>query len=97
MICSSLNLLVLMSIILRVDGLLGKMAGTVYGGQVNPTAHAELEAIRDAARRLRTRDLSGCTLVSTSRPCRMCEAAAYWAGISSMVTGEALTDLGPPR
>ena len=63
----------------------------------DPTAHAEMEAIRDAARRLRTRDLSGCTLVSTSRPCRMCEAAAYWAGISSMVTGAALTDVGPPR
>jgi hypothetical protein len=35
MICSSLNLLVLMSIILRVDGPLGKMTGTVYRGQVN--------------------------------------------------------------
>lgn len=35
MICSSLYLLVLMSIILRVDGLLGKMTGTVYGGQVS--------------------------------------------------------------
>jgi hypothetical protein len=35
MICSSLNLLVLMSIILQVDGLLGKMTGTVYGGQVS--------------------------------------------------------------
>jgi hypothetical protein len=35
MICSSLNLLVLMSIILRVDGLLGNLAGTVYGGQVS--------------------------------------------------------------
>jgi hypothetical protein len=34
MICSSLNLLVLMSIILQCDGLLGNMAGTVYGGQV---------------------------------------------------------------
>jgi hypothetical protein len=34
MICYSLNLLVLMSIIVRVDGLLGKMTGKVYGGQV---------------------------------------------------------------
>jgi hypothetical protein len=34
LICSSLNLLVLMSIILQVDGLLGKMTGTVYGGQI---------------------------------------------------------------
>jgi tRNA(Arg) A34 adenosine deaminase TadA len=63
----------------------------------DPTAHAELEAIRDAARRLRTRDLSGCVLVSTSRPCRMCDAAAGWAGISRMVYGEAVTDAGAPR
>jgi tRNA(Arg) A34 adenosine deaminase TadA len=63
----------------------------------DPTAHAEMEAIRDAARRLRTRDLSGCVLVSTSRPCRMCEAAAGWAGISRMVHGSALTDAGAPR
>ena len=35
MICSSLYLLVFMSIILRIDGLLGKMTGTVYGEQVN--------------------------------------------------------------
>jgi hypothetical protein len=35
MICSSLNLLVLMPIILRVDGLLGKITGTAYGAQVN--------------------------------------------------------------
>ena len=63
----------------------------------DPTAHAELEAIRDAARRLRTRDLSACVLVSTSRPCRMCEAAAAWGGITRMVHGEALTDAGAPR
>lgn len=63
----------------------------------DPTAHAEMEAIRDAARRLGTRDLSACVLVSTSRPCRMCEAAAGWGGITRMVHGEALTDAGAPR
>ncbi len=63
----------------------------------DPTAHAEMEAIRDAARRLRTRDLSGCVLVSTSRPCRMCEAAAGWAGIARMVHGAGLIDAGAPR
>jgi hypothetical protein len=44
MICSSLNLLVLMSIILQVDGLLGKMAGPVYGGQLKmPIRRGPLE------------------------------------------------------
>jgi tRNA(Arg) A34 adenosine deaminase TadA len=50
----------------------------------DPTAHAEMGAIRDAARRLGTRDLSRCVLVSTSQPCRMCEAAAGWARIERM-------------
>jgi tRNA(Arg) A34 adenosine deaminase TadA len=63
----------------------------------DPTAHAEMEAIRDAARRLGRRDLGGALLVSTSRPCRMCEAAAGWAGIARMLHGPALTDAGPPR
>ncbi|MDP1534705.1 MAG: nucleoside deaminase [Rubrivivax sp.] len=62
----------------------------------DPTAHAEMEAIRDAARRLRSRDLSGCVLVSTSRPCRMCEAAASWARIARMVHGDGLVDAGAP-
>lgn len=62
----------------------------------DPTAHAEMEAIRDAARRLRSRDLAGSVLVSTSRPCRMCEAAAGWAGVERMVHGDAMTDAGRP-
>ena len=61
------------------------------------TAHAEMEAIRDAACRQRTRDLSGYVLVSTARPCSMCETAAGRAGISPMVYGETLTDVGAPR
>ncbi len=64
---------------------------------VDPTAHAEMEAIRDAARRLRTRDLSGCVLVSMPRACRMCEVAAGCAGISRMVCGEALAEADAPR
>jgi tRNA(adenine34) deaminase len=63
----------------------------------DPSAHAEMEALRDAARRLPARELSGCTLVSTSRPCRMCETAAARAGIARMVHGPALTDAGAPR
>ena len=54
----------------------------------DPTAHAEMEAIRDAARSLGTRDLSECILYSTSRPCRMCQTAAYWANIKGIYFGE---------
>ena len=62
----------------------------------DPTAHAEMTALREAARALGRADLDGCILVSTSRPCPMCEAAAYWAGIARMVHGESLTDAGAP-
>lgn len=60
------------------------------------TAHAEMEAIRDASRRLRTGDLSGCVLYGTSKPCRMCETAAYWASVSRLVYGSGITDGGAP-
>ena len=63
----------------------------------DPTAHAEIQAVRDAARRLGTRDLSGCVIYATSRPCAMCEAALFWAHVHKMVHGAALADAGVPR
>lgn len=63
----------------------------------DPTAHAEVQAIRDAARRLRTRDLSGGELYGTSRACPMCQAGAYWAGLSRLWYGESIVDGGAPR
>src|SRR5262245_46514378 len=47
----------------------------------DPTAHAELLAVRDAARRLKRRDLSDCEVYSTATPCPMCQGALYWARI----------------
>ncbi|MCL4799311.1 MAG: nucleoside deaminase [Burkholderiales bacterium] len=63
----------------------------------DPTAHAEIEAVRDAARRLGSRDLSGCVLYATSRPCAMCEGALYWARVARIVHGAGLADAGAPR
>ena len=63
----------------------------------DPTAHAEMQAIRDAARRLRTGDLSGCRMYGTSRACPMCEAGAYWARIAGMYYGASIVDAGAPR
>ena len=63
----------------------------------DPTAHAEMEAIRRAARQLGSRDLSGSVMYSSSRPCPMCEAAAYWAGLERMYHGAAATDAGAPQ
>jgi guanine deaminase len=63
----------------------------------DPTAHGEMQAIRDAARRLGTARLTGCELYTTFRPCPMCETAAYWAGIARIFHGEAIADAGEPR
>ena len=51
----------------------------------DPTAHAEIVAIRRAAAALGTFDLSGCTLYASTEPCPMCLAAAYWARVDSIV------------
>jgi len=45
----------------------------------DPTAHAEILAIRKAAAALGTHDLSGCTVYSSCEPCPMCLGAVYWA------------------
>ncbi len=63
----------------------------------DPTAHAEMQAIRDAARRLGTSDLSDCRMYGTSRACPMCEAGAYWARIAGMYYGASIADAGAPR
>lgn len=63
----------------------------------DPDAHAERVAIADAQQRLGRTQLAGSVLVSTSRPCSLCEAAAARAGVSHMFHGEAMTDAGPPR
>ncbi len=62
----------------------------------DPTAHAEMAAIRDAAWWQRDRGLRGTVMYSSSRPCPMCEAAAYWAGIGEMVHGRAMASAGAP-
>jgi len=45
----------------------------------DPTAHAEIVAIRDAAKKLDTFDLSGCQIYSSCEPCPMCLGAIYWS------------------
>jgi guanine deaminase len=54
-------------------------------GSCDPTAHAEVMAIREACRKLQTFELSGCTLYASCEPCPMCLAAAYWARVDRLV------------
>jgi tRNA(Arg) A34 adenosine deaminase TadA len=51
----------------------------------DPTAHAEVTVIRQAAAALKTFDLSDCVIYSSCEPCPMCLGAIYWAGIRRVV------------
>ena len=51
----------------------------------DPTAHAEILAIRTASLQLGHHHLSGCTLYTSSEPCPMCLSAAYWARLDRIV------------
>jgi len=48
----------------------------------DPTAHAEVSAIRLACKKLKTFDLSGCVIYTSCEPCPMCLSAVYWAKIN---------------
>lgn len=50
----------------------------------DPTAHAEVSAIRAAAARLNTFDLSGCEIYTSCEPCPMCLGAIYWARLDKI-------------
>lgn len=58
----------------------------------DPTAHAEVSAIRAAAKALGTFDLSGCEIYTSCEPCPMCLGAIYWAHLDRMYYGNTKTD-----
>ena len=58
----------------------------------DPTAHAEVETIRQACQRLGTYDLSGCTIYTSCEPCPMCLGAIYWAHIDRIYYGNTRKD-----
>ncbi len=62
------------------DGKLYIASNTVLGSK-DPTAHAEVNAIRKACSEKGTHDLTGCVLYTTCYPCPMCLSAAIWANI----------------
>lgn len=64
------------------------------GALKDPTAHAEMQAIRAACKEASSFSLSGCTLYTTAEPCAMCMAAALWAGLDRVVYGATIEDVG---
>jgi len=58
----------------------------------DPTAHAEINCLRAAAKALGTINLKGSTLYSTCEPCPMCLAAIHWSKVDRVVFGAAIED-----
>lgn len=58
----------------------------------DPTAHAEVNAIREACRKKGTFRLEGCTVYSSCEPCPMCLSALYWAGVRKIYYGNTKED-----
>ncbi len=68
----------------------GKIVGRGHNRVIatkDPTAHAEVNAIREASKTLGRFDLSDCTIYTTCEPCPMCYAALYWARIPVVYRG----------
>ena len=63
----------------------------------DPTAHAEVVAIRAAAEALQSFSLEGCVLYTSCEPCPMCLAAAYWARMERIGLAADLATMRPPR
>ena len=67
-------------------------AHNVVWQTVDITAHAEINAIRLACKKLNTINLSDCIIYSTCEPCPMCFSACHWANISHIVFGTFIPD-----
>jgi tRNA(Arg) A34 adenosine deaminase TadA len=81
------------SIIVRDGAIIGEGVNTMYTDH-DPSAHAEIAAIREACGRLKTLDLSGSTLYSTLEPCPMCFWAMQEVKIGQLVLGGRYTGIG---
>ncbi|MFA5089837.1 MAG: nucleoside deaminase [Candidatus Omnitrophota bacterium] len=76
--------------IVRGNKILAVARNTVLKGDA--TAHAEINAIRKACRKLGDYNLSGCCIYSTTEPCPMCFSAIHWARIDYLVFGTTIKD-----
>ncbi len=79
------------AVIVKNDEVISIASNTVLGSH-DPTAHAEINAIRKAAEKLGTHDLTGCILYATGYPCPMCLSAIMWANIKEIYYGTELKD-----
>jgi len=74
------------------DGSIVSQSANKVVVQNDPTAHAEVSAIRLACLELNTYDLSGCVIYTSCEPCPMCLGAIYWAHIDAIYFANTKTD-----
>ncbi len=74
------------AVIVRNGEIIGEGANSVTSTN-DPTAHGEINAIRNACRELNTFSLKGCEMYTSCEPCPMCLAATYWARIDAIYFG----------
>ena len=79
------------AVIVRDGEIVGRGANSVTRDN-DPTAHAEVNAIRNACRNLDTFSLKRCVIYSSCEPCPMCLSAIYWAGIDRIYYGNTQAD-----
>ena len=85
------------AVVLAADGAPLAEAGNATASTGDPTAHAEMMALRATAARHGAAALTGATLYASTEPCAMCAAAAYIAGIGRVVFGLREADLPRAR
>ncbi len=79
------------AVIVKDGKIVGEGANRVTASN-DPTAHAEVEAIRHACKNLGTFELDGCEIYTSCEPCPMCLSAIYWSHISKIYFGNTKKD-----
>lgn len=80
------------AVIVKDGKIIGESANTV-NQNLDPTAHAEIAAIRLACKNLNTIELTGAIIYTSCEPCPMCLGAIYWSGISGIYYGNTKKDV----
>ena len=79
------------SVVVKDGEIIGEGTNRVTSS-CDPTAHAEMLAIRAACAKLKNFDLSGCEIYTSCEPCPMCLSAIYWARIERMFYGNTIVE-----
>ena len=77
--------------VVKDNKIIGKGSNHVIGNN-DPTAHAEIMAIRDACKNIKSYDLSDCILFTSCYPCPMCLSAIIWSNIKKVYYGNTRDD-----